>query len=231
LQEELGPRGLTVVTVALDTDVEAARPFDEAASPTHPSLVDPSHRLVELFGITNVPFGLWVDETGTIVRPPEVAFLVREPGPGDPSPEEARARMLAQIPPERRAVVEAMTRNSNDADRARYVEGLRDWVANGASSPYVLSAEDVIARSRPRPPEAAEAAAQFEIGQHLHRLGHKLEAVPHFQAAHDLDPENWSYARQAFSLVDASMGKPYESDLLGEVARVGVDTFYPPLNI
>jgi len=228
---ELGPLGLTIVTVALDTDVEAARPFDEAANPTHPSLVDPSHRLVELFGITNVPFGLWVDETGTIVRPPEVAFLVREPRPGDPTPEEARARMLAQIPPERRAVVEAMTRNSSDADRARYVKGLRDWVANGAGSAYVLPAEEVIARSRPRPPEAARAAAEFEIGQHLHRLGHKLDAVPHFQAAHGLDPENWSYARQAFSLVDDSMGNPYQSDLLAEVARVGVDTFYPPLNI
>jgi len=122
---ELGPLGLTIVTVALDTDVEAARPFHEAANPTHPSLVDQSHRLVELFGITNVPFGLWVDETGTIVRPPEVAFLAREPRPGDPSPEEARERMLAQIPPERRAVVEAMTRNSSEADRARYEE-LRD---------------------------------------------------------------------------------------------------------
>jgi hypothetical protein len=232
LHVELEPRGLTVVTAALDTDVEAARPFRDAAHPTHPSLVDPSHRLVELFGITNVPFALWVDEGGTIVRPPEVAFVPHPaPEPGGLSPEEAQARMLEQIPPARRAVVEAMMRSTNSSDRSRYVNAVRDWVANGAASPYVLSPQEVIARSRPRPPEAAMAAAEFELGQYLHRAGDKLDAVAHFQAAQRLDPENWSYSRQAFALVDPSMGDPYGTDLLGEVERVGVETFYPQLTI
>jgi hypothetical protein len=231
LQVELEPLGLTVVTVALDTDIEAARPFHQAANPTHPSLVDPSHRLVELFGITNVPFALWVDESGTIVRPPEVAFAPQPP-PGDgPSPEEAQARILEQIPPARRAIVEAMMRSTRSIDRSRYANALRDWAANGAQSAYVLPRDEVIARSRPRPPEAAQAAAEFEVGQYLHRAGHKLDAVAHFQAAQRLDPENWSYSRQAFSLVDESMGNPYGSDLLEEVARVGVETFYPAQNI
>jgi hypothetical protein len=124
-----------------------------------------------------------------------------------------------------------MMRSSNSIDRSRYVEALRDWVANGARSSFVLPPDEVITRSRPRPPEAAMAAVEFELGQHLHRAGHPLDAVPHFQAAHRLDPENWSYPRQAFSLVDASMGDPYDTDLLAEVSRVGVDTFYPPLDI
>jgi len=72
-----------VVTVALDTDIEAARPFRDVAAPTHPSLVDPALLMVELFGITNVPFGIWVDETGTIVRPAEVAFAPRDPRAAD----------------------------------------------------------------------------------------------------------------------------------------------------
>jgi len=194
-------------------------------------LVDPSHRLVELFGITNVPFALWVDEAGRIVRPAEVAFLPRPPQPGDTGQEQALARTLERLPPDRRAIVEAMTRNSTSIDRTRYITALRDWVANGPRSAYALSPEEVVGRSRPRPAEAALAAAHFEIGQHLHRTGHKLDAVPHFEAAHRLDPENWSYARQAYSLVDESMGNPYGSDLLTEVARVGVDTFYPPLNV
>jgi len=231
LHAELEGFGLTVVTVALDTDIEAARPFHLAANPTHPSFIDPSHRLVELFGITNVPFALWVDESGLIVRPPEVAFAPHPPSSGDPSPEEAQARMLAQIPPDRRGVVEAMMRSTMSIDRNRYVNAVRDWVALGSRSPYVLPPEEVIARSRPRPPEAAMAAAEFEIGQHLHLAGHKLDAVAHFQAAQRLDPENWSYSRQAFSLVDPSMGDPYGTDLLGEVARVGVETFYPPSRI
>jgi hypothetical protein len=231
LHIELEPQGLTIVTVALDTDIEAARPFHEAANPTHPSLVDPSHRLVEQFGITNVPFGLWIDETGTIVRPPEVAFLPHPVQPGGPSPEEARARMLEQIPVERRAIVEAMMAATNSEDRSKYVNGLRDWVAKGAASRYALAPDEVVARSRPRPREAARAAAEFEIGQHLHRAGYKLDAVAHFQAAQRLDPENWSYPRQAFSLVDETMGNPYGTDLLAEVARVGVETFYRPLDM
>ena len=231
LHVELESQGLTIVTVALDTDVAAARPFHDMARPTHPSLVDPSHRLVEKFGITNVPFGLWVDETGTIVRPPEVAFVPHPTKPGDPGPEEAQARMLEQIPPERRAVVEAMMKNTSAGGRHRYVNALRDWVAQGARSRYVLAPEEVIARSRPLPDEAATAAAEFEIAQHLHRSGYQGDAVAHFQAAMRLDPENWSYPRQAFSLLDESMGSPYGTDLLAEVDRVGVDTFYPPLNI
>ena len=75
------------------------------------------------------------------------------------------------------------------------------------------------------------AAAEFELGQHLHRTGHPLDAVAHFQAAHRLDPTNWSYPRDAFSLVDGSWGKVYERDLLEEVAAVGPETFYPALTL
>jgi hypothetical protein len=178
-----------------------------------------------------VPFALWVDETGRVVRPAEVAFLPREPHPDDRGEEQSLARVLEQLPADRRAIVEAMTRNSSSIDRTLYMTALRDWVANGPGSPYALTPSEVISRSRPRPPGAALAAAHFEIGQRLHAMGHKLDAVPHFQAAHRHDPENWSYARQAYSLVDESMGDPYGTDLLAEVARVGVDTFYPPLNI
>ena len=69
---------MEIVTVALDTDVEAARPFHEAAHPTHPSLVDPGHVTVGLFGMTNVPFAIWIDEDGSIVRPAELAFAPRQ---------------------------------------------------------------------------------------------------------------------------------------------------------
>ena len=184
--------------------------------------------MVELFGITNVPFGLWIDETGTIVRPAEVAFAPRDQRGGDEAAA-AQARAIAQIPPERRKIIEQMTKVTRDTDR--YATALRDWVAKGADSEFVLAASEVIARSRPRPAAAARAAAEFELGQHLHRAGHKLDAVPHFEEAHRLDPENWSYPRQAYALVDESMGNPYGTDLLAEVARVGPETFYPELTI
>ena len=228
LHLELEPLGLTVVTVALDTDVEAARPFDEAASPTHPSLVDPELSMVATFGITNVPYGLWVDEAGTIVRPPEVAFAPR-PGPAGGDPRDQTDAVVRSLPPERQAVVAAMTSAIGDTDR--YAAAARDWAHHGPSSPFALAPDDVVARSRQRPWDAALAAAEFELGQHLHRSGHGLDAVAHFRAAHRLDPENWSYPREAFSLADPSWGTVYERDLLEEVAAIGPGTFYPPLDL
>ena len=77
LRTELHPQGLEVVTVALDVDAEEARPSIEAAHPDHPTLIDQAHVLDELFGVVNVPNGVWIDEDGMIVRPAEPAH----PGP------------------------------------------------------------------------------------------------------------------------------------------------------
>jgi hypothetical protein len=229
LHVELERAGLTVATVDLDVDVEAGRPSVEAANAAHPSLIDPALMMVDVFGITNVPFGLWVDERGRIVRPPEVAYAPRDPerSPGW----QRQAQEIEMMDPESRAVIEAMMMGQASGDMSRYANAVRDWVAKGADSKYVLSAEEVIEQSRPRPLEAARAAAEFELGRHLDRAGHKLDAVPHFEEAHRLDPTNWSYPRQAFALVDDSMGNPYSTDLLSEVTRIGPDTFYPDLTI
>jgi hypothetical protein len=231
LHAELEASGLTVVTVALDTEIEAARPFYDAAHATHPSLVDPALSLVDMFGMTNVPFGVWIDENGNIVRPAEVSFAPRPPVTDqEGQANRPRPQMPPDLSPERQKVIAGMMRAVRDTDR--YAAAVRDWVTNGADSSFVLTPAEVIARSRPRPPEAAMAAAEYEIGQHLHRGGHKLDAVAHFQEAHRLDPENWSYPRNAFAIVDREeMGDPYGTDLLDEVARVGPDTFYPDLDI
>ena len=74
LDEELGPRGFTVVTVALDRSPEDARPWIEAAKPTHPSLIDVRHVVADLYNMVNVPTILWIDERGRIARPNDVAF-------------------------------------------------------------------------------------------------------------------------------------------------------------
>ncbi|TMK53549.1 MAG: TlpA family protein disulfide reductase, partial [Actinobacteria bacterium] len=75
LRDELHPGGFELVTIALDIGgIDAAGPFIERAQPTHPSLVDDRHALDELFGVVNVPSGIWIDEEGMIVRPPEPAW-------------------------------------------------------------------------------------------------------------------------------------------------------------
>ena len=72
--EALKDRDFVVITVALDKSTEDARPWIEAAAPTHPSLIDTRHVLAELYNIVNVPTIVWIDERGRIVRPNDVAF-------------------------------------------------------------------------------------------------------------------------------------------------------------
>ena len=50
------------------------RPFVERAAPTHPSLIDPAHRVAELYHVVNVPTQIWIDESGRIVRPHDSQF-------------------------------------------------------------------------------------------------------------------------------------------------------------
>jgi len=219
LREELHPRGLEVVTVALDAaGVATAGPWIEKAGARHPSLIDREHALDALFGIVNVPSGVWIDERGTIVRPPEPAHPSRPAYkdrvvPPDATPEQR----------ERIEVVRALT-----VENERYVAALRDWVANGARSRYSLSPDEVVRRSRPRPVGEAEAAAHFALGRALHEAGERDDAIAHFREAHRLQPTNWTYRRDAWSLSTPDL---YGTSWLDEVKREGVANYYPRLDM
>jgi hypothetical protein len=225
LRAELHPRGLEVVTVALDVGgAEAAGPWIDLAKAEHPSLIDQSHLLDELLGIVNVPTGVWVDEDGVIVRPPEPAFpgraVIAELG----LPEGAPPR-----------IVEMLTEASKmKIEPDRYARALRDWVEHGAESPYSLSPAEVVERSAPRPPEVSQAAASFELAQRLQRGGLGEDAVRWFREAHRLQPSNWTYKRQAWELVDPILQGPseqYDGDWLSDVREIGAENYYPPVDL
>lgn len=223
LRTELHGDGLEVVTVALDSaGPEAARPWIERARPEHPALIDEHHRLDELFGIVNVPSGVWIDEAGVIVRPPEPAFAARpewDEGIDDDATDYQR-RTLAL---EEQLLVED----------EKYVAAVRDWARHGPDSSYALTPDEVLARSRPRSRAESEAAAHFELGIHLQRQGHAADAVEHFRAAHRLQPDNWTYRCQAWSFVNPHLGPSaeYDTDWVSEVERAGVEAYYPPLDM
>lgn len=101
IQDELGPEGLSIYSVALDAKPEDSRPWVEAASPEYPVVVDTAHVTAERYGITNVPSVVWVDEDGTVVKPPTIA-------PGDD-----QFKDFTQI------------------DSATHHEALRRWVREG----------------------------------------------------------------------------------------------------
>lgn len=191
----------------MDATAAAAAPFADGVD--FPVLLDAGHRLGELFGVVNVPSGIWVDEDGTVVRPPETAFPVRHGFFDRP--------LLSQM----------------RIDPEGYVAALRDWVARGADSPYALSPEEVLERSRPRPVEQAQAAAAFALGQHLHATGRPEAAVRWFRESHRLQPDNWTYRRQAWTLADPSQGptEQYDGDWLTDVRREGAENYYEPLEL
>jgi tetratricopeptide (TPR) repeat protein len=219
LREELHPKGLEVVTVALDAaGAAAAGPWIAKAMPRHPSLIDREHVLDALFGIVNVPTGVWIDETGVIVRPPEPAHPWR--------PAYKDRAVPADATPEQRERIELV--RALNVENERYVGALRDWVANGARSRLVLTPAEVMRRSRPRPVSEAMAAARFALGQALHDIGERDAAIRHFREAHRLQPDNWTYRRDAWSL---STPEQYGTSWMAEVKREGVESYYPRLDM
>ena len=74
------------------------------------------------------------------------------------------------------------------------------------------------------------AAADFEISTCI-GAAFGPDAVIHFTEAHRLDPTNWSYLRQALAVADPGWGQVYERNMLSEIAVIGVETFYPPLDL
>ena len=61
-----------VIAVAIDENTEAVTEL--AAGSTYPVLMDKDHLLTELFAISNVPSVIWIDESGSIVRPAAAEF-------------------------------------------------------------------------------------------------------------------------------------------------------------
>jgi hypothetical protein len=236
LRNELHPKGFELVTVGLDArGAEGCRPFIEAARPEHPSLIDAHHVLAELFGVTNIPQSIWIDEHGMIVRPAETA-------PAPPGPPRAGFDPNADMPQRFKEMLSEAGKIKSDAER--YHAALRDWVDKGSASAYALTADQVIARSRPRNADIAQGHAHFELACELERRGHHDAAVQHFREAHRLVPDSWTFRRQAWSLetpIDGPLARfwqgpapddpeswPYEGDWLSDVREIGAENYNEP---
>ncbi len=180
LFDELKDQNFSIITVAMDADAEAARPFIEAAAPDYISLIDRDHQVVGLYNMVNVPQAVWIDETGQIVRPPEIA--------GTYDTVRSRDKITRVVP----ADVQVL----RDEARTVYQDAIRDWVQNGAESKHVFSWDEVKVRLTVPDDNVATAHANFRLGQFLMRRGKPDGASPLFAEARRLHPESWTIWRE-----------------------------------
>jgi hypothetical protein len=197
-----------------------------------------------LFGVVNIPNVVWIDEQGVIVRPAEPGWPdARQEMPSDMRTSIPRVSRAKTAP--KRPEGEPRGGIGGGQDRASYADAIRDWVDKGAASEHALSPSQVVARSQPRSPDLSEGAAHFELANHLWRAGRRDLAIFHFNECHRLQPGNWTYKRQAWSLVGnervgGSYGRfaqgplegeeddwPFTSDFRSDTALLGEGEYYP----
>lgn len=202
-----------MVTVALDVHPEHTYTWIDAAAPTHPSLIDTRHVTGELFGFVNIPMAVWIDEAGTIVRNAESASIERSPLRDMDVPDGIPDRMRMLL-----TEVKAIPDHA-EAYRAAIV----DWVDHGSDSRFALAPDEVVERSQPRSDESARATACFELGRHLRATiggeAGEAAAIHWWKRAHELDPSNWTYKRQAWTLATTAPDAT-ENDLVQEAGDV-----------
>ena len=162
---------------------EVLRPIVEAARPEHPSLLDATHQMDALFGVTNIPQVIWIDEDGMIVRPAER---------GSPAPQPTDD-------PFANYVFELMARGTTHPEW--YGDRIRDWAAEGRRQrmgAHARCGDRCVA-----PPHAATCPKQLRTSRSPSTSGAPTGSPPkalhHFEQAHTLQPENITYKRQAYS--------------------------------
>lgn len=196
------------IAVALDArGAAAAGEWIRAAAPTYPCLIDERHTVAALYGMVNVPMAVWIDESGAIVRPAEIAG----------SSEAFRTELD-------RDTFDRTERGLAEASRVRelYSDAVRGWVREGR---HALAPAE--ARRRLRLPTATDAlaAAHARLGELLWEGGDGEGARRHFAEASRLVPESWCFRRQSWNLED----DPQLADprFWAAVDAIGAGEFYP----
>ncbi len=193
---DLKDKNFEIVACAQDTaGMEAAKPWYDKAGVTFTALVDPHHTVSSLYQMVNVPTGVWIDETGKIVRPGEVAYSKQD-------------KVLGQT-----------------IGDDRYALGVRDWVANGPSSQYVLSSEALQSQLVPRSADERRAEAYFRLGTHFLAQGDRDSASRQWRESQRLNPDCWNYHRQEWSFDKSTEMLKF----LTKVRKLGDQPYYAPV--
>jgi len=207
LYSELKDRNFMIVAVAEESrGADHARPWIDQAKSDYWQLIDTEHRLEDLYNLVNVPQAIWIDEKGTIARPPETAgstdhFRRMDLTTRTMSPKDQAERLAA---------------------RQAYLDAVRAWVTTGK---HALSANAARATLPKVTAEIAEARARFRLGVWLRAQGRAPEGDRQMAEASRLHPESWSLWRQAADLDE--VGKASGPDFWKRVQALGDKPYYP----
>jgi len=147
--------------------------------------------------MVNVPTAVWIDEEGRMVRPPETAYSKEQ-------------KVLGQT-------------IGNDL----YTVGLRDWVANGAGSRFVMSQQKLKPLLRTTPLKLRQADAHFKLATHLHALGNADAAAKQWLKSQQLNPDSWNYHRQQWSFDPDTAGPNWFKKFMALKGK----PYYAPLDL
>ena len=184
LYTELQGQNFEIIAAAQDTEGEAAAgKWYDAAKATYTTLIDKQHTISSVYQFINVPMGVWIDEKGRVVRPAEPAWTV-----------DNTMKIGAK---------------SIETEGKAYLAGLRDWVANGEKSAFVLSDDEFARRVKPRTEPQMQADASFKLAVWFHDKHEDALAAKYFKQAQQLNPDDWNYHRQDWSFTPDEAGKKW----------------------
>ena len=203
----------TIVSVAMDADIEAARPWIEAASPDYITLIDQNHLLSSLYNMVNVPQAVWIDETGRIVRPVETGGSLD---------------ILREFDLTTGAFKPEAVERSKRAKRT-YIEAVKDWAVNGSASSYLFDPDEARARVPAMSGDTALAHAKFQLGQYLKRNGRTDEADAIFAECRQLHPESWNIFRETTGRTNTGLAAGQE--FWEKVRSLGAKQYYATIEM
>jgi hypothetical protein len=205
LYEEINDPDFVIICAAEDTGGEAvAGPIFDAANPTYIQVVDENHIISSAFNFVNVPSAAWIDETGKIVRIDEGTYSkIHALGEGE----------------------QAITFGTDV-----YSPAVKDWVAKGADSEYVKSAQEVTGNIRTHSFEQQKADAAFRLANLFRAHGHTAKAEQYWDMAQALNPDSINFIRQNLTLSEEGSAGEKFMQLMGEYVSQGKD-YYRPLDI
>jgi len=197
IYEELKDQNFEIISAAQDTGgEEKAGPIFDKANVTYTAIVDENHTISSLFNFVNVPSAVWIDEKGMVVRIDEGTYT-------------KSAKVLG-----------------NTIGHDGYVPALRDWVANGDKSEFIMSPEEVASSIRPRAKNEELAEPAFKLANYFYNKGDLDSANTYWDKAQELSPDSWNFHRQDWSFLKQA---DTMTNFMGKVNSLGDKDYYAPM--